>query len=477
MKAFSRAGHPDEVLRLLREMKESGCKPNLLCYTTAIHSLVISNRPCDAQALFQEMLMNGVQPDAASFTILVKLFPFHLKHFDSACIFLGCMVKSGSNPDVVTYSTLIAGLCRAGLVDDAWRMFEKMLEWKCTPNAHTYTPIIQLYCSRGGIRLARRILDHMHDDGIPPDAVAYNVFVQALCQARKFEQVETLLRESDEKGWKPDGVTYNTYINGLCKAGRVEAAFDQLEAMLDKGLQPTSVTLSILLNSLCKESKVVQVMWLLERSSLLGWFIGTDGYNTMMSRLCESGQWVAALKLFADMVKKGVCPDTQSFNIVINSLCKGGKLGIAGNACLEAGSFIADSVTYNILYCAFQTAGRIDEFHDLFSNMDVSLDTVTYNIEIDYLCRKGRYSEAVYFLRSLEDRFSPVVVAHLTHGLVKGGKLGEVLSLFRDMLSRGLVIDYCIFDSLIRAFCQKGSCGSMRIYKLGVILDIMLQIS
>jgi pentatricopeptide repeat protein len=52
-------------------------------------------------------------------------------------------------PDVVTYSTLISGLCGAGRVVVALSILGMMLEEECKPNAHTYMPIMHAYCVRG----------------------------------------------------------------------------------------------------------------------------------------------------------------------------------------------------------------------------------------------------------------------------------------------------------------------------------------
>ncbi|KAG6509178.1 hypothetical protein ZIOFF_034569 [Zingiber officinale] len=450
MKAFSCAGNLHEVLRLFRDMKEAKCDPDIFCYTTVLDALLAANRSEDAEKVFDEMIKSGVKLDAGPLTVLVKYYSFYLKRFDSARQIIEWMVQSGCDPDVVTYSTLIAGLCRAGMVEEAWNVMDQMLLGNCAPNAHSYTPFLQAYCSQGKVEAAMRLMEAMRSLGCPPDAVAYNILINGLCKHGYFDQVAHILESDVSYGWEPDAVTYNTYISGLCKAGMADAAFKQLEIMLEKKLCPTVVTLNIVLDNICRESSVWEGNHLLERSLELGIYIDVVSYNTIMSRLCEIGKfsWVLklftdmlkkeqdllerslelgiyidvvsyntimsrlceigkfswVLKLFTDMLKKGIRPDTETFNIVIHCLCKAGKYMTAKYIFVSNG-FVADIVTCNILIHEFYRAGKIDELQNLFAVMNmvnIKPDKITNSTIVDGLCRNRKFVEAINFVRSVE---------------------------------------------------------------------------
>ncbi|ONK63930.1 uncharacterized protein A4U43_C07F20380 [Asparagus officinalis] len=471
------AGRIDEALHVLAvEMKKLNCEPNLFCYGTVFKALVSARRCGEAEDLFWEAMSSGVDPDVKFCTELVKMYSFDLEKFESAREVVRWMVKSGCKPDVVMYSTLINGLCRAGRVEEAREVVDEMVKEKCEPNCLTFTPLLQAYCSNGRIEEAKRLLDSMESGNCSPDTVCYNVLIQGLCDKGDFDEVENVLRESSSKGWNPDAVSYNIYINGLCKVSRIEEAFRQLEVMLDKGLCPTVVTLNILLHRLCCESRVWDVKRLLERSSELDLDFNVVSYNTVMSRLCEVEEWFTVLKIFTDMVKKGIGPDTQSFNIVIYSLCRARKFRMAW-CIFESKGFVPNVVSCNILMHQYLLAGKTNEFSSLVSFMQlnsIAPDKVTCNIRVDSLCREGKFSEAIHFCKSLKYVYSQELIAHLSHGLVKGGRLGDLLRLFEELLDKGLVLDCQVYDFLIAAFCEKGSCNSKEIFKICLILDKML---
>ncbi|KAH0453533.1 hypothetical protein IEQ34_017857 [Dendrobium chrysotoxum] len=438
MKTFARFGKADEALRLLREMKT----PNVICYTTAMDALVRAGRCEEAESVFSEMISLGIAPDSVAYSILVKMYCFHHKRFVSARNIIQLMVDRGCERDVVTYSTVIAGLCRAGKID-----------------------------------LASELMEKMRSLGCPPDVVSYNVLIHAFCNKGDFAEVERILRESSHNGWEPDSVSYNTYISGLCNMGMTDEALKQLDVMLEKALHPTEVTLNILLGMLCRDSKITEIIFFLARSFELGLDVGAASYNTAMTRLCEIGEFSAVLKLLSDMLKKGIRPDVQTFNIVIMSLCRAGKLHKAKHIFKSKG-FTPDIVTCNILLHEFCLAGEFAEFHQLVAELgsgQVSPDAITYNIIVDGLCWDGKFSKAIEFVRSIDLEFKSDHVAHLAFGLVKGGRVGDLLRLLGEMIEKGLLLDVRLFEFMIQAFCKKGSCESIEIYKICLILDKMLR--
>ncbi|KAH7666836.1 TPR-like protein [Dioscorea alata] len=448
MKAFGHAGEVDQVLRLLREMKDSDLTPNVFCYNTAINSLVSADRRVEAEELFEEMKSSGVRPNVASYNILVKMYSCYSFQFDKACSVIDDMVINRLRPDSTTYSTLITGLCRVGRIDEALDFVAIMWEENCPPSVQTFTAIVHGFCLQGNLDDARRFMEFMDSKQCPPNVVTYNVFVEALCKVGRFDQVEKVLEESKLKGWKPNVVTYNTYMNGLCKWGKARDAFGLLKVMLENGLCPTVVTLNILLECLCQESNFLEVKYLLERSYELKWDIGVVGYNTVMSRLSDVGRWWDVLKLFVDMVKKGINPNTRTFNIFIHCLCKAGNLCLAKHLFYKGG-FVADVVTYNTLIHWFYLERNEKEVQALRLKMvaeGVSPNIITYSILIKGLCRGRKFSEATnLFLGSFEMTDWEVV---------------ELLNLLEGMGRQGFTFDAFVFNGIIRALCRKGSCQS-----------------
>uniref|UniRef100_A0A0E0JZ54 Pentacotripeptide-repeat region of PRORP domain-containing protein n=1 Tax=Oryza punctata TaxID=4537 RepID=A0A0E0JZ54_ORYPU len=433
MKALALDGDVDEVVAVFAELKrtageggDGGPPPNVLCYNTLANALAEAGREGEALKAFDEMLASGVAPNASSQNILIKMHARRLE-FDLAWELIH---KSGVEPDVGTYSTLIAGLCRAGKVVEAWGVLDWMLEKNCRPMVQTYTPIVQAYCRDGRIVEAKLLMAEMERLGCLPNVVTYNVLIRALCDGDRFDEVEQVLMESSTKDWKPSTVTYNIYMNGLCKKGR---------------------------------------------STELKWYAGVVAYNTVMSSLCEMGKWRGIMKLLTDMIKKGIEPNTRTFNILVRSLCVGGKFSLA-KSLIHSQGFAANVVTYNTLLHWFYYRGKLTEANRLISVMlenNVAPDEVTYTIIIVGLCREGKFDAATaYFLKSLTSGLSMDVLTVLLNRLVYADKIWEINRIFDG---KDFVPDYHVFDLTIRTFCRAGYCHYRTFYKLNLILDTMLK--
>ncbi|KAL5202897.1 hypothetical protein ABZP36_013849 [Zizania latifolia] len=468
----------DRALNLLDEMRGLlGRRPDAACFTTAAAALSSSFRPGAALEVLDSMASDGVAPDAAACTVLVGVYACRLHQFAAAYEVVRWMVANGVPPDVVTYSTLISGLCNAGRVPEALGVLDLMLEEGCRPNAHTYTPIMHAYCTSGRIHEAKRLLNTMVASGCAPSTVTYNVLVEALCKVGSFNEVEALFEESSKKEWTPDAITYSSYMNGLCKAGRIDKSFALVNRMLSNGLHPNEVTLNILLDGVCRSSTAWTAKRLLECSTEFGWDANVVNYNTVMTRLCDERKWLGVIKLFADMAKKGIVPNSWTFSIVVHSLCKLGKLRKA-LCLLGSGDFVATVVTYNTLIRHLSNTGKANEVCFLLHQMieeGIAPTDMTYVLVIDCLCREKNFLVAVScFYRSLEDSFFPSAFLSIVRGLIVGGKLGELRTIIGCVLAQGFIIEVCVYQELIKAFCRKGYCQGIEMYKVCHILEKML---
>jgi pentatricopeptide repeat protein len=137
-------------------------RPDASCFTTATAALSSVSHPKATLAVLEAMAMDGVVPDITACTMLVGVYINCLRWFDSTYEIMQWMMANGVAPNVVTYSTLISGLCSASRVAEALGILDMMLEEECEPNAHTYMPIMHTYCVRGRIHNVKVVLRHLH---------------------------------------------------------------------------------------------------------------------------------------------------------------------------------------------------------------------------------------------------------------------------------------------------------------------------
>lgn len=83
--------------------------------------------------------------------------------FDEAAEVMQSMRAQGHQPDNVTYSQLVYGLCKANRLDDARKVLDEMEAQGCIPDLKTWTVLIQGHCAAGDVDTALQHLTEMID--------------------------------------------------------------------------------------------------------------------------------------------------------------------------------------------------------------------------------------------------------------------------------------------------------------------------
>ncbi|CAK9162420.1 unnamed protein product [Ilex paraguariensis] len=83
------------------------------------------------------------------------------------------MTSNGCEPDVVTYGTLIQGLCKAGRIEVAIRLLRTIQTKGMLLAPQAYNPVIQALFKRKRTKEAMRLFREMEQKGDTPDAISY----------------------------------------------------------------------------------------------------------------------------------------------------------------------------------------------------------------------------------------------------------------------------------------------------------------
>jgi len=199
----------------------------------------------------------------------------------------------GAHPDVVTYTTAVKALGRAGQTKEALSLFTAMREDPHLElNDVSYHTALDV-CARGARAIpecavtAVELLRGMQQDGLRPGVLGYRSGLQACGLAGRWEDAMMLLREMEGKGGREgegDEVAYTTVINACAAADEVDAALRLLEEMTDKGLTPNVVA-----------------------------------YFAVVRACKRTGRWEQALVLLDDMQARGIPPVSAIFEFAADA--------------------------------------------------------------------------------------------------------------------------------------------------------------
>ncbi|VFQ92045.1 unnamed protein product [Cuscuta campestris] len=92
-------------------------EPDLKCWNAMLGGYGYHGQPEDAFTTFNEMINNGLEPDEVTFLSLLSTCS-HCGLVSKAKLFWNCMKERGINPGLKHYSSMIALLSRAGLLEE-----------------------------------------------------------------------------------------------------------------------------------------------------------------------------------------------------------------------------------------------------------------------------------------------------------------------------------------------------------------------
>ncbi|KAG6738019.1 hypothetical protein POTOM_059555 [Populus tomentosa] len=154
------------------------------------------------------------------------------------------IIKLGFQPDIVTFSTLINGLCTAGKAAQAVEFFYDFVARGSQPNVHTYTTIINglwlqpnfqicttiinTLCKEGLVDEAFEAFRKMEEDGCSPDEWSYNVIIRGFLQHKDASRVVQLIGEMRDKGFFADARTKALVMDLLSSDENLENSSNHL---------------------------------------------------------------------------------------------------------------------------------------------------------------------------------------------------------------------------------------------------------
>ncbi|KAL5818401.1 hypothetical protein ACOSQ4_022243 [Xanthoceras sorbifolium] len=112
-------------------------------------------------------------------------------------------------------SCLIDGLCKAGRLKVAWKIFHKLSQEGLKPDVVTYLVMINGLCKDGQLEEATNLLSIMEDEGCAPDVITYNTLMRGFSQNNETIKVVELLHKMAERNIMPDNSTASVVVDLL----------------------------------------------------------------------------------------------------------------------------------------------------------------------------------------------------------------------------------------------------------------------
>ncbi|XP_010028839.2 pentatricopeptide repeat-containing protein At2g17140 [Eucalyptus grandis] len=340
-------GKMREARNILQEMMKSGCFPNNYTSNFLLHSLWKEGKTSEAEKLLQKMNERGYGLDTVTCNIVIHGLCLR-GELDKAMEIVSGMWSHGSaalgnlgnsfiglvdnandcnkcSPDLISYSTVISGLCKAGRVEEAKKMFAEMMSRKIRPDSVIYDSFVYALCKEGKLSSAFRVLKDMEKKGCSRRLQTYNSLILGLGRKNQIFEIYGLLDEMKERGIPPNVCTFNNFIRCLCEGGRINDAPSILDEMIEKGVFPNITTFKILIRAFCKAGDFGLAQEMFEIAlNICGH--KEPLYSLLFNELLAGKEIEAAEELFKAAINRHFDLEDFLSNHLINILCNEGKI-------------------------------------------------------------------------------------------------------------------------------------------------------
>ncbi|KAG6385736.1 hypothetical protein SASPL_154614 [Salvia splendens] len=270
--AYCREGDVEKGQELMMLMRAKGLEPSLLTYNSLIAGLCKNGCYERAKSVVSEMMQSGVCRDTATYNKLLLECSRKNNRVEAESVFreMFCcgvvpdlhgaisdamkvrdeMVKLGCQMDVVTYNTILSGLCKGKMLSEADTLFNEMD-----------------HCRHGDPSKAFDFLKKVKSRGLVPDSFTYNTLIHGFMKEENVDMTFVLVNQMKKESISPDLVTYNAILDQFCRLGRMQEANSVYRKMIEKGINPDRATYTSLINECyilmagtCCQLKQIKVM-------------------------------------------------------------------------------------------------------------------------------------------------------------------------------------------------------------------------
>ncbi|KAI4332349.1 hypothetical protein L6164_017266 [Bauhinia variegata] len=393
-------------------------RKNAVACTGLMVGYTQAGRPGDALVLFAKMISEGVELDQFVFSIVLKacaalrdlnmgrqihgysvklglqsevsvgtpLVDFYVKcgRFESASL----AFESISEPNDVSWSTIITGHCQNNRFDKALKTFKSLRSKGVALNSFTYTNIFQACSAVSDLISGSQIHADAIKKGLVEQLYGESSMITMYSKCGKLDDADQAFQSID----KPDTVAWTAIICAYAYHGKGSEALRLFDKMQTSGVRPNAITFIGVLNA-CSHAGLVT-----EGNRYLNSMLGEygveptiDHYDCMIDIYSRAGLLQEAL----DMIKSlPFEPDAMSWKSLLG--------GCWSHRNLEIGTIAAknvirldplDSSSYVIMFNLYALAGKWEEaarFRKMMAEQNLRRD-----VSCSWISVKGKVNRFV----------------------------------------------------------------------------------
>ncbi|KAK9691613.1 hypothetical protein RND81_09G207800 [Saponaria officinalis] len=392
---FAQNGYAKIALELVARMQEEdGLRPDWITVITSLPAIADMDCLVLGKSMHGYVLRSGFYSYVNVLTALVDMYA-KCKAVRTARLIFDAM-KSRT---VVTWNSMIDGYVQIGLPEEAFALFQSMLDEGIEPSDVSIMEALHACADIGDIEKGVFVHKLADQFGLSSSVSVTNSLISMYSKCKRVDLAANLFDNLRNK----TRVSWNAMIIGFAQNGCVNEALNYFREMRLKGVELDSFTLVSVIPALAELSILRQAKWIHGLSIRSCMDKNVYVMTALVDMYAKCGSIQTARKLFDNMGEKHV----TTWNAMIDAY---GTHGLGKSALeifskMQEGPTKPNHVTFLCVISACSHSGLVEEGRYYFEmmkdvyNLEPAMDH--YGAMVDLLGRAGLLDDAWDFIQNM----------------------------------------------------------------------------
>ncbi|KAJ1435010.1 Tetratricopeptide-like helical domain superfamily [Sesbania bispinosa] len=293
------------MLKLYDSIQDESAKDNVYVCNSVLSCLIKKGKFDTAIKLFQQMKEDGLVPDVVTYSTLLAGC-IKVKHgYPKALELIQELQDNKLRMDDVIYGAILAVCASNSKWEEAEFYFNQMKDGGHSPNVYHYSSLLNAYSACGNYKKADTLIQNMKSEGLVPNKVILTTLLKVYVRGGLFEKSRELLAELESLGYAEDEIPYCVLMDGLAKAGQIHEAKIVFDEMMKKHV---------------RAGEMESVKETLRKMDKLAISPDYNTFHILIKYFCREKMYLLAYRTMEDMHSKGYQPVEELCSSLISHL-------------------------------------------------------------------------------------------------------------------------------------------------------------
>ncbi|KAJ8526412.1 hypothetical protein K7X08_028889 [Anisodus acutangulus] len=449
-----------EAVEMYISIKDISTKFNVSVCNAFLSSLIKNGKSESSLKLFTQMKRDGLVPDVVTYSTLLAGCAKVKDGYYKALELVQELMSNGLQMDSVTYGSLLSVCASHKECNEAAKYFQKMKDEGHSPNVYHYSSLLNAYSADRNYEKAEALIEEMRSAGLVLNKVIYTTLLKVYVKGGFFEKSKELLKELEALGYAKDEMPFCLLMDGLAKSGHLLEAKSVFDEMMEKQVKTDGYSYSIMISAFCRSGLLEDAKKLASEFEEKYEKYDIVILNAMLSAYCRAGEMENVMNMMKKMDDSATSPDWNTFNILIRYFCKE-KLYLLAYRTMEdmhkKGHQPEEGLCSSLIYHLGKTGAHSEAF-SVYNMLRYSKRTISKALHENILLVliAGRLLKDAYVVVKDNAGFiSRPSIKKFAVNFLRYGNVNLINDVMKAVHSSGHKIDQELFDMAISRYIAK----------------------